>query len=102
MVDRATLEVEFERDLRNILVEERRFGLCSTRFGMMLDQHGAEKTAHLLLQPDRNLPLDTFSYLRQIGKPELAMEFYVLQEKYKPLGFSAQELEIAEYRLARG
>jgi len=81
-----------------LLDHEHEIGLNSSRFRQMIEEHGGVKAAHLLLQPDRELPRDTFGYLRRCGRLDLSMEFYVVQEKYRPL-FSDQEREIAQWRL---
>ena len=61
-------------------------------------QHGGVKTAHLLLEPDRQLPPDTFRYLRRINRLDLTIEWHVVMEKYRPL-FTEEEREIALWRL---
>ena len=99
MTDNATLKAEFDRDLRRgILEKESEVGLSSSRTRQMIEQHGGVKTAHLLLHPDRELPPDTFGYLRRLRRLDLTVEFYVLMEKYRPL-FSDQQREIARWRL---
>ena len=75
--------------------------LCSTRFRQMIDHYGGLNAARRLLKPDRELPPNTFTYLRRIGKPHLAMEFYVVMDKYQPL-FTDDEREIARFRLEKG
>lgn len=92
------LEAEFNKDMHWILDHEHEVALNSSRFRQMIDEHGGVKAAHLLLRPDRELPRDTFGYLRRMKKLDLSMEHYVVQDKYRPL-FSEQEREIARWRL---
>ena len=101
MIDMTRLEAEFTRDMRQILEREGEAGLCSTRFRQMLDEYGELAAAHRLLRPDRQLPPNTFGYLRKIGRLDLAMESYVVMERYRPL-FSPEEREIAQWRLISG
>jgi hypothetical protein len=98
MIDINRLESEFDNDMRGILVREGSVGLNSTRFRQMIDQYGGVEAAHRLLKPDRELPPDTFGYLRRNGRLDLTAEFYVVMEKYRPV-FSDQEREIAQWRL---
>lgn len=99
MTDINGLEVEFNNEMRGILEREGKFGLNSTRFRQMIEQHGGVQTAHRLLKPDRELPPDTFGHLRRNGRLDLTAEFYVVMERYRTL-FSDQEREIAQWRLA--
>lgn len=98
MTDIRSLEAQFDEDLRELLVNEREVGLKSSRTRQMVEEHGGVKTAHLLLEPDRQLPPDTFGYLRRIKRLDLTIEWHVVMEKYRPL-FSDQEREIARWRL---
>jgi hypothetical protein len=50
--------------------------------------------------PDRQLPPGTFKYLRDIGRLDLAMEFYVVMSKYEAL-FTEDERDIARFRLEK-
>jgi len=95
------LETDFNNDMLRILEREREADLRSTRFRQMIEQYGGLETAHRLLKPERELPPNTFGYLRKIDKLDLAMEFYVVMDKYRPL-FSDQEREIAQWRLDKG
>jgi hypothetical protein len=95
------LDAAFNNDMLGILEREGEAGLCSTRFRQMIEQYGGVETAHRLLSPDRELPPNTFSYLRKIGRLDLAMEFYVVMEKYLTL-FSDEERDIAQWRLDKG
>jgi hypothetical protein len=101
MTDMSSLEANFNGDMLGILQKEVEADLRSTRFLQMLDEYGGLATAHRLLKPDRQLPPNTFGYLRKIGRLDLAMEFYVVMEKYRPL-FSSEEREIAQWRVSNG
>jgi len=101
MTEIKRLENEFHKDMFRILEREHEANLHSTRFRQMIEQYGGVETAHRLLKPDRELPPNTFGYLRKIGRRDLAMESYVVMEKYHPL-FSSQEREIAQWRLDKG
>jgi hypothetical protein len=101
MTEIECLENEFNNDMLRILERENEADLHSTRLRQMVEQNGGVKTAHRLLKPDRELPPDTFGYLRKIGRLDLTMEFYVVMDKYRPL-FCEQEREIAQWRLDRG
>lgn len=92
------LEADFNKAMYWILDHEHEAGLNSSRFRQMVEQHGGLKAAHMLLEPDRELPRDTFGYLRRSKRLNLSMEYYVVQEKYHKL-FSDQEREIARWRL---
>ena len=94
----SQLETDFNKSMHWLLDHEHEIGLNSSRFRQMIEQHGGVGAAHLLLQPDRELPSDTFGYLRRSSRLDLSMEFYVVMEKYRPL-FSDQEREIAQWRL---
>jgi hypothetical protein len=92
------VESDFNKSMHWILDHEHEIGLNPSRFRQMIEQHGGVGAAHLLLQPDRELPRDTFGYLRRSGRLDLSKEFYVVMEKYRPL-FSDQEREITRWRL---
>ncbi len=98
MHDMKPLETDFHNDMLWILEHEAEVGLHSTRFRQMIERYGGLKTAHLLLEADRELPPDTFGYLRRVNRRDLAMESYVVKEKYLSL-FSEQERQIAKWRL---
>lgn len=98
MASSRPLKGEFDADMRSILDREAEVGLCSTRFRQMVEQYGGLEAAKRLLQPDRQLPPDTFSFLRRIGRLDLTMESYVVQDKYRSL-FSDEERQIAQWRL---
>ena len=101
MAETQRLEVDFNNDMLRILEREGEADLRSTRFRQMVERYGGVGAAHLLLKPDRELPPNTFGYLRQIGRLDLAMEFYVVMDKYRLL-FTEQEREIAQWRLDKG
>ena len=90
MDDGNHLEQEFHKDMLWILDHEAEAGLNSSRFRQMIEQHGGVRTAHLLLEPNRQLPANTFSYLRKLNRLNLTMESYVVEDKYRDL-FSDQE-----------
>jgi len=95
------LEIEFDKEMRGILEKESTANLNSTRFRQMIDRYGGPGAAHRLLEPERELPMNTFGYLRKRGRLDLTLEFYVVMEKYQPL-FSETEREIAKFRLEKG
>jgi hypothetical protein len=98
MIDMKRLEAEFNDDMRRILTEERKVNLHSARFAQMIEQYGGVEAAHRLLMPNRELPPNTFGYLRTINRRDLTMEYYVVLEKYSPL-FTQEERDIAKWRL---
>ena len=63
MNDIAPLHSEFNKSMHRLLDHEHEIGLNSSRFRQMIEEHGGVKAAHLLLQPDRELPRDTFGIL---------------------------------------
>ena len=99
ITDITTLEALFDNDMREILEKERAVGLNSSRTRQMIEQYGGVKTARLLLELDRQLPSNTFGYLRTINRLDLTVEWHVVMDKYSPL-FSDEEREIARWRLA--
>jgi hypothetical protein len=101
MTDTSSLETEFNDDMLQILEKEVEADLRSTRFRQMVNEYGGLATAHSLLKPDRQLPPNTFGYLRKLDRLDLTLEFYVVMEKYRRL-FSPEELEIAQWRLSDG
>jgi hypothetical protein len=101
VADLNRLEAEFHHEMRRILEREAEVGLRSMRFRQMVEEYGGLAAAQRLLKPDRDLPANTFGYLRKIAGLDLAMEFYVVMEKYTLL-FSPQEIEIARWRLSYG
>lgn len=85
MIPIEQLEIDFDNEMRGILDREGAINLNSTRFRQMIDRYGGIGAAHRLLEPDRELPMSTFSYLRKRERLDLAVEFYVVMEKYRPL-----------------
>ena len=102
MSDTERLEAEFNIEVLQMLQREGpEAGLHSMRFRQMIEQYGALETAHRVLQPDHKHPPGAFSYLRRLDKLDLAIEYYVVLEKYRTL-FSPEEIEIAQLRLDKG
>lgn len=75
MDDIECLGADFHKAMLWILDHEVEVGLNSTRFRQIIEQHGGVKAAHLLLKPDRELPPNTFGYLRNANRRNLAMEY---------------------------
>jgi hypothetical protein len=96
-LDIESLENEFHNDLLTILEKEREFGFCSTRFRGMVERYPGAGAARRLLKIN---PEPMFKKLRDMGRLDLTMEFYVVMEKYRPL-FSEQEREAADWRLKK-
>ena len=92
------IEEEFNAEMLGILEREPSIGLNSARFRQMVQQYGGLGAAHRLLDPARPLPANTFSYLRKEKRLDLALEHYVVMEKFRAL-FSDEERRIAEFRL---
>jgi hypothetical protein len=96
------LEADFNMEVLQMLQREGpEAGLHSIQLRQMIEQYGALETAHQLLKPDHKHPPGAFGYLRRLGKLDLAIEYYVVMEKYGPL-FSPEEIEIAQLRLDKG
>ena len=98
MARSSELEDEFGRDMELVLKREKEVGLISVRFMQMIERWGAIGAARRLLEADRELPPNTFTYLRSIDRLDLAMEYYVVMPKYGSL-FSEAERQIAAFRL---
>jgi hypothetical protein len=98
--DLRRLEDEFHDEMLEILEREKEVGFNSTRFRQMLARYPGAETAHLLLSPSCVTP-PIFARLREMKRLDLAMESFVVLEKYRPL-FSDDEREIARWRLDRG
>jgi hypothetical protein len=94
MNDIERLEADFNKDMFGILERDH-----SPRFRQMVEAKGGLQAARELLQPDRQLPKDTFTTLRKTNKLDLTVEHYVVQEKDAPL-FTPEQREIAQWRLA--
>jgi hypothetical protein len=95
------LEDEFSLDIEFIRQHEKEIGCHSGYLWRMIEDIGALSAAHKMLKPEREFPSGTFSYPRKCGRPDLIMEHYVIQDKYRPL-FSETEREIAAFRLRAG
>jgi hypothetical protein len=101
-VNDEALTVQFQIEMESIFDREREIGLCSTRFIEGVRRHGGVGYAHRLLEKaESDLPANTFTFLRNSGRLDLTMEYYVVQERFRSL-FSAAEREIAEWRLDHG
>jgi hypothetical protein len=98
MARSSELEDEFGRDMELVLKREKEVGLISVRFRQMIERWGAIGAARRLLEADRELPPNTFTYLRSIDRLDLAMEYYVVMPKYGSL-LSEAERQIAAFRL---
>jgi hypothetical protein len=99
------LAAEFDRDLRQILVDEREVILPngrrmrSTYFAGMLEGSRGVEVAKRLLKSSP--PPGTFGFLRNIGRLNLTVEHYVVQPKFAEL-FDASQIEAAQWRLNNG
>ncbi len=96
------LAIEFHREMESIFERERQLGLCSTRFIEGVRKYGGIAYAHrILAKSESDLPKDTFTSLRNQGRLDLTLEYYVVQRRFANL-FSAAEREIAQWRLDCG
>lgn len=96
------LSALFEAEMRSIFERERELGLCSSYFIQGVERYGGVANARRLLKKaESELPPITFTYLRRQGRLDLAMEYYVVQERFQPL-FTPDELAVAQYRLEYG
>ncbi len=96
------LSALFEAEMKSIFERERELGLCSTRFIEGIREYGGLAYARRLLKKaESELPRNTFGYLRRQGRLDLSMEYYVVQERFRPL-FTQDEVSIAQYRLKHG
>ncbi len=96
------LTQQFHKEMLSIFDREREFGLCSTRFLEGVRNHGGVGYAkQLLKRAESDLPENTFSYLRNIGGLDLTAEYWVVQDRFRPL-FESDEREIAQWRLDYG
>jgi hypothetical protein len=97
-----TLEAQFNGEMESIFERETQVGLCSTRFIEGVRRYGGVGYAHVLLKKaESELPANTFRFLRDLGRLDLTMEYYVVQERFQIL-FSETEREIAKWRLDFG
>jgi 5-methylcytosine-specific restriction protein A len=73
-------------------------GYRASRFKQALDRNGGLATAKRMLSPRTKNQRSGLDRLLEAGKPELTLEYLVLQPKYASL-FTAAELAAAEERL---
>jgi hypothetical protein len=93
---------QFHSEMESIFDRERDVGLCSTRFIEGVRRYGGVGYAHRLLEKaESDLPANTFTFLRNLVRLDLTMEYYVVQERFASL-FSAAEREVAQWRLDKG
>jgi hypothetical protein len=96
------LMAEFHREMEGIFEREGELGLCSTRFIEGVRRYGGVAYAHRLLEKaESDLPANTFTFLRKNNRLDLAMEYYVVQDRFSSL-FSPSEREVAQWRLDCG
>jgi hypothetical protein len=96
------LMTQFNGEMESIFDREKEVGLCSTRFLEGVRRHGGVGYAHRLLEKaESDLPANTFTFLRNNGRLDLTMEYYVAQERFRSL-FSDAEREVAQWRLDHG
>jgi len=101
-MDDNILTAQFNAEMESIFEREREVGLCSTRFIEGVRRYGGVGYAHALLKKaESELPKNTFTFLRNLGRLDLTMEYYAVQERFRSL-FSDSEREIAQWRLASG
>jgi hypothetical protein len=55
----------------------------------------------LLKKAASELPKSTFTFLRNLGRLDLTMEYYAVEERFRAL-FGDSEREIAQWRLDSG
>ncbi len=96
------LVAQFQNEMESIFDREREVGLCSTRFIEGVRRYGGVAYARRLLEKaESDLPANTFTFLRNLGRLDLTMEYYVVQERFSSL-FSQAEREVAQWRLDYG
>ena len=96
------LVAQFQREMESIFERERELRLCSTRFIEGVRRYGGVGYARRLLQKaESDLPEDTFTFLRKQGRLDLAMEYFVVQDRFRSL-FTASERDVAQWRLDYG
>jgi hypothetical protein len=101
-VNYEELRARFENEMESIFDREREVRLCSTRFIEGVRRYGGVAYAHRLLEKaESDLPANTFTFLRNRGRLDLTMEYYVVQERFSSL-FSETEREVAQWRLDYG
>ena len=83
-------------DVAGVVRAKGEAGYTATRFIQMLSDHGGVKTAKTLLaSPSVS---DGFTALWEAGRPDLTVEYQVLQPQFRSL-FTQRELESARQRL---
>lgn len=92
------LEIRFHQAMLGIYDEAVRLRYYPTYFRRMVEEQGGLRAAKQLLQGDT--PSSGFERLWELGRPDLTVEYLVLQEPWCKL-FSADELRTAERRLER-
>jgi hypothetical protein len=80
--ERTSLESKFHQRMLRILEMEPKLGLRSTRFQRMVYEHDGVWTARTLLKSDP--PPNTFGFLRERKRLDLAMEYYVVPPGLRP------------------
>lgn len=92
-----------ERQLMEELLDScaymrKKLGYRPTRFQQMLAEYGAVLTAKKLLAKEDMSKMTGLWELINNKKPELSMEYIVMQDKYRPL-FSDEEIKVCIDRL---
>ena len=91
------LQSQFDQAMLNIYEEAEKLGYRPTRFLQMVHELGGRQTAQRLL--GGNATSSGFERLWEMGRPDLTVEYLVLQEPWRRL-FTEDELKEAERRLA--
>ena len=91
------LQSQFDQAMLNIYDEAEKLGYRPTRFLQMVYELGGLQTAQRLL--GGNVTSSGFERLWEMGRPDLTVEYLVLQEPWCRL-FTDDELKEAERRLA--
>jgi hypothetical protein len=102
-IAQAKLEEDFHEDMWQMIRTQKKDYPAwpyPSRFAQMLESYGGVHMAHKLLSPNADVPI-TFEILRKENRPDLAMEHYVLLDKYRSL-FNDKERETAKARLDYG
>src|SRR5712691_7084851 len=97
MADSSQLKRDFHAKMVEIAKGERAAGRNPVRFERMLADRGGWETAKKLLQP-RHSAHQGFGALRQRQRPDLTVEYWVLQSPWSEL-FTEDELATAKRRL---
>ena len=91
------LQSQFDQAMLNLYDEAEKLGYRPTRLRQMVYDLGGLQTARQLL--GGNVTSSGFERLWEMGRPDLAVEYLVLQEPWCRL-FTEDELKEAERRLA--